>query len=299
MTIQSSYVRLVGFAVGSADIGPADATTTITDVVLDHVSGGNLQLHNVRNFGDLGGSWGPKNGSPVQIANQGGTNASLASHLRFDGTWFHDAIQTGPNDHLECFQSQPADYLTIRNSKFTNCAQFDIELGGGSLSTHFLIENNVLARPCSNQGSACGSISAIGMACTLGATFSDYVVRFNSVSGSMTLLNFGNGCKWSGTNSYYGNITDGSFVTADCNNWINAGWTLAFNVRPTGSATCAGTETTAGGQWVGSGSPGYDFHLITGSAAIGLVPSNMARPTTDMAGNRRGTGATDAGAYMH
>ncbi len=300
VTIQSSFVRLIGFAIGSVDVGPVDPTTTITDVVLDHITGSNLQLHNVRNFGDLGGSWGPKNGTPVQIANQGGTNASLASHLRFDGTWFHDAIQTGPNDHLECFQSQPADYVTIRNSKFTNCAQFDIELGGGSLSTHFLIENNVLARPCSNQTSPCGGISTIGMACTSGGTFSDYTIRFNSISGYSppSLLNFGNGCTWGGTNSIYGNIFDAPVVSSDCTNISNAGFSWAYNVRPTGSAVCSATDTTGVGQWVASGYPNYDFHLISG-IAIGLVPASVARPSTDIAGTPRGAGATDAGAYVH
>ncbi len=41
---------------------------------------------------------------------------------------FHDAIESAQGAHLECMQSfgERTDHTIIRNSKFTNCAQWDI-----------------------------------------------------------------------------------------------------------------------------------------------------------------------------
>jgi hypothetical protein len=294
--VYGDYVRLRNLNLGTITIGDCSSSSVTTNVVLQNDSGANLVINNASYVGDLKGNWGPLHGNQIVYVNDCSYTGTLkeATHVRFDGGVYHDAIQDSNGQHLECLHVEPADYVTIRNSTFRNCAQHDIEIGGSEPETNFLIENNAMARPCSEQGSVCGGNNPLDMSC-LSGPHSDWTVRFNSMDGGAFFLN--TGCTWTGTNLYYGNIETFTMDSWQCSQWAQYGWTRSYTVGGSSGIAC-GTGSVTGTVLVSPGPPDYDFHLLPGSVAIGLVPAGMARPATDVVGNPRGTGATDAGAYM-
>jgi hypothetical protein len=227
--------------------------------------------------GDLNGNWGPLHGNQIVYVNDCSWTGTQRepTHIRFDGGYSHDAIQDQQGQHLECLHVEPGDYVTIRNSRFVNCAQHDITIGGG-VGTHYLNENNTLAYPCSAQGSPCGANDPIDTSCAGGK--SDWTVRFNSMDGAM-IVSEASGCTYGGTNLFYGNVENAS--------WFSQWQCDTFSGSVIGSAMVA------------PGAPNYNFHLVAGAVAVGLVPASLPRPDTDLAGNPRGSGPTDAGAYLH
>jgi hypothetical protein len=105
------------------------------------------------------------------------------------------------------------------------------------------------------------------------------------------------GCTYGGTNLFYGNVENASWFSQwQCNTFVSYGWQRSYDV---GTGAACGSGWVIGSVMVAPGAPNYDFHLLVGAVAIGLVPASMPRPETDIAGNARGSGNTDAGAYLH
>ena len=188
------------------------------------------------------------------------------------------------------------DHITIRNSKFTNCAQWDVS---GIFRDTLLIENNQMSEPCSGQSQppcAGGIRSPIALNCPSDA--GNFTIRFNSMRGGLT---WHDACSLKGTNRFYGNATDWQVSQYDCNGLTNSGFQVAYNVFATGGVACGQNAVVAGNQWVNAAHSTYNFHLASCSvASANFVPTSVAGgyPATDYAGVARPRGAKlDAGAY--
>src|SRR5574337_1970746 len=111
-------------------------------------------------------------------------------HVRFSQGFCGNVIQAQPGQHLACAHITNADHVTIDRSEFRNCAQHDLELESvdGVISDGSLVENNIFAAPCSEQGSICGQVNAVdvglGDGCQTG-TETNLTVRFNSIDGDI------------------------------------------------------------------------------------------------------------------
>jgi hypothetical protein len=282
-------VRLRNFSVSGVTVGDCNSSVATTNVVLQRITGVNLVINNASYVGDLDGNWGPLHGNQIVYVNDCAYIGTLkeATHVRFDGGIYHDAIQDAPGQHLECFHVEAADYVTIRNSTFRNCAQHDLALGGSAPSepeTHYLIENNVLARACSEQSAPCGANNPIDMTCLLGP-HSDWTIRFNSMDGGAFFTN--EGCAWTGTNLYYGNVeTFPMKIDFFCKLWAQYGWTRSYTVGGAGGIPC-GTGSRAGDVLTSPGPPAYDFRIKSLDAAVDLVPQALPTPRLDLDGHMR------------
>jgi IPT/TIG domain-containing protein len=272
--VSGDDVRLSGFNVPGVTVGDCKATNATTNVVLQSITGTNLIIGNASYVGDLGGNWGPLHGNQIVYVNDCGYTGTSkpATHVRFDGGLYHDAIQDLDGQHLECLHVEPGDYITIRNSRFVNCAQHDIAIGGG-VGTHYLIENNTLAAPCSGQGAPCGGVNPIDASCV--GTKSDWTVRFNSLDGAM-IVSVKTGCTYGGTNLFYGNVETASWFSQwQCDTFLSYGWQRSYDL---GAAVPCGSGSLVGPALVAPGAPAYDFHLLPVTVAIGLVPAGVDRP---------------------
>ena len=102
-------------------------------------------LSNGRDFTWQGGSIGPM--VDKQIAFISGTPASYRT--TYDGVLFHDAIRTSQAVHTECLFAMGVQGLTVRNSRFRNCAVFNAyvgKIGSDPNPRDVLFENNVMEK---------------------------------------------------------------------------------------------------------------------------------------------------------
>ncbi len=295
----ANYLRVADVNVSNAFIQPGACANVsrATNIVLQNVSGAYMATGNVDHVGILGGSWGGTQGTPVQMADCGLGGAHRTAFVRFDGVNFHDAIEVGTGAHLECLQSFTGgtEHAIIRNSKFTNCAQWDIS---GDFLFSLLVENNQMSEPCSGQSQPpCkGGIRApISLKC---ADAGNVTVRFNSMRGGLI---FFEACSLKGTNRFYGNATDWPISQSECDGLTSNGFQFSYNVFGSGGVACGQNAVVAGNQWVNAAHSTYNFHLLSCSvASANFVPTSVAGgyPATDYAGVARPKGAKlDAGAY--
>jgi hypothetical protein len=108
------------------------------------------------NFSMYGGSVGPTwddtydrapGQSQVGINLSGGS--AVSNNLLFDGVRFHDSRRIDNTEHLSCLMVGGGNGVTIRNSRFDNCAVFDLFVTWWNfvtpqypVATNILIENN-------------------------------------------------------------------------------------------------------------------------------------------------------------
>jgi hypothetical protein len=232
-------------------------------------------------------------------------------HTRLSGGFYGNVIQSEPGQHLACAHITGASYFTIDRTKFTNCAQHDLEIEGEG--TGDLIENNVFAATCSEQktkdnGGVCGQVNPVdvglGKLCG-GPGATNLTARFNSVQGDIG-FNCGDGNY--ANSQVYGNVMSIGYAPYHCGVYQSWGVSIHDNVYGTPSNT-GGTSTLCGegsaiqdGQWVNPNPPAYDFRLASRSVkSVGRVPVKVPGgfPAVDFAGAPRPLRtAADAGAYQ-
>ncbi len=286
--MESNYVRLKDMTTFDIYVRPVGCTNVPpkTNMVFENLRIHYLNLNNVDHVGILGSEIGRGgvHGTVVQLADCGQGPSHGPNHLRFDGVWIHDAISdisAAQGAHLECFQGQlPIPQLTIRNSKFTNCAQWDMNVSGDNL----LIENNQFGKTCSeqlpvSQGGKCDPGASWLTGC--GVSSSNVTVRFNSFAEG--IVQASGGCQYGGTNRYYGNVWNWS---ATCSWQGQFNLKFDYNVSNQGSK-CGRHDRIAPTGFKSPDAPDYDFSLVPGSAAIGLVPASEGHPATDYEGDPR------------
>jgi len=257
----------------------------------------------------LGGRWGPKAYNNPCVGSHhpevstaydavlpGLRKDKRPNHLTIDGAIFENFARCSSSDHTECLQTEPSDYLTIRNSVFRRCDTIVINItenGGNSLSPAGHIE-------------------------------SDHILIENSFFDQATDATASDG------EAFYSlRIPNGTNVTLRNNSWLDqpllsspaqyykANYRLVGNVGPFGSSFCERrytsyshnvfSRTTCGGRAskvVGNNFGFVDprvggtvnLHLRPRSPAIGAGDSND-HPARDIDGQRRPRGLrTDAGA---
>lgn len=113
------------------------------DVTFRNVRTSSLFINSANNIRVIGGSVGPGENFDSQI---GGSPAPV--NILIDGVYFHDWTRTD-DSHVECLQFGSGINVTIRNSRFANCATHDVFVrswGPGYPLRNWVVENNVFDR---------------------------------------------------------------------------------------------------------------------------------------------------------
>ncbi len=220
-----------------------------------------------------------------------------ARNMVFRRVRFENIVRPpGTRTHGEClFLDAGVDGLKIVESRFTNCAVFDIfAFRSGRAPSNVTIENTWLDAPRDSEGRLAPTAIAFKSIPNPQPVATNWKIRFNSLRGNILFkCEPGNGCE-----SAFSNIVVSS----------NVGWN--------GSGTCPqpGTQGVIFEHNVWSGRPcsssdkrgalgfvaseEFDFRLVRGAPAIGFG-AKEGGPPTDIAGRKRPrTLAPDAGAWQ-
>lgn len=321
VNIGANDVELQGFDFGTDNKGGGVSVnwggSTGVDpqyVILKNDRGSMLNIDGPASYvADLHGYWSAGdstaggNADALRMYPSNPSNTIGPDHVRASYGFYGNVIQAQSGQHLACIHATDASYLIVDHSKATNCAQHDLEIEG--TDTGDLIENNILAATCSEQGTICGQVNpmdvGLGQACGAGGA-TNFTIRFNSVDG-MIDFNCGDGTLPANGN-VYGNVQTIGPSSYHCG--VYQGWGVNFydnvygSVSNTGGATydCGTGSVIADGQFVHPAAPTYDFHLNSGVAAGDLVPTSVAGgyPADDYAGSARPDASEttlDAGSY--
>jgi hypothetical protein len=229
----------------------------------------------------IGGSVGPMVDQHPQIAPGNGWQGQGVNFV-FDGVLFHDMTRTSDAVHTECLQVAGTTNMVIRNSKFTNCAVFDLsftEYNSSGKVTNLTLENNWFAPAAS------GGYFAVNL-----SQYSGGVARFNSSAQGWVIQ---------GTNtapmSFVGNnIVNG--ILSGTNGGCVGSAEGTYNYNVTQGQKCGTTDKNAAPGFVNVGA--FDLRLATGSAAIDSVATSVSAPAKDIMGTARPQGSGfDAGAF--
>jgi hypothetical protein len=296
-------VVLDGCGVPDGQQCPPDATAGSNDITLQNlrVKGGVAFLcHTCTNVQILGGVWGPDTYLPchgsdhpeVSPAYDSATFVKLKrpNHILIDGARFQNFARCGDNDHTECLQFEPADFVTISNSYFTRCdtitLAFFTSLAGDSLSPagfaapdHIVLENNFIDQSYDAAGGPTYHALQIG-ACT------NCVIRYNSWAQAAHMP-CGPPCGDASLNNV---VTGNVGPQTDCG---NGGITFSHNVFQ--GTSCGPTDRdVANLGFVDAGA--FDLHLRADSPAVDAGdPADF--PAADIDDQHRPSGAApDAGA---
>jgi hypothetical protein len=295
-----------GVEVGwSSRLGGACSNYNVHDVIVRNMTAEGLFIHGVTYTYVVGGNYGHVNAlsSVVAGCNPGSGPESHTNHLAIDGATWQDDIQTGSGQHLECIHWFDGKNSVVRNSRFLNCAQFDISFQptgfpNGDVS-NFLLENNVLDVPCSHQGSACGSNHTVAFACNSApATTPGIVVRYNSFPTNETpqFLEGFAGCFVSVP--FYGNTGGGPPNAYVCTTDTGKGVNYTNNVWTTSNPCGTNNSTGNPANTLYTNPTSYNFTPPNNAPEIDYIPTGTPYPPTDITGTPRPQHAKpDAGAY--
>jgi chitodextrinase len=198
---------------------------------------------------------------------------------------FHDATRTGQDVHTECLFAMGVQGLTVKNSRFRNCAVFNAyvgKIGSDPNPRDVLFENNVM-EPSIDVGSRPAYYSMIFDK----AAFQNVTLRNNTFAQEVL---FGD----SSTNTSFSNtLVVGNILPK--NGTCNAGVTFRYNVMRRTCGTGDKAVSSLDAMYVNPDAG--DYHLRAGAAAIDAADPGNA-PDADADGRSR-SGAPDAGAYEY
>ena len=247
------------------------------------------------NFSMYGGSVGPTwddtyDGAPGQSQvgiNLGGGSATV-NNLLFDGVRFHDNRRIDDQQHTSCLMVGGGNGVTIRNSRFENCAVFDLFLTWWNFvspqyppGTNILLENNFFDTAVAGCSGCTAGYFSVEFA-SYQPVWQNVTVRYNSASQAM---------HFDGSHSNFVATANAMpMVSYDCPSDV----TYSYNVSTGGG--CGGTGSKVVSDLGFVNAPAGDLHLTPTSPAINAGnPSSY--PPTDIDGNTRPKGAApDAGA---
>jgi hypothetical protein len=288
---RGAAVRLAGLAVRAdrvvvrrmrvADwlsIDSKSATDPVERVKLVNMHTSKHWLNNARDFVWRGGSIGPSFNEKASMI--GGQPASR--RLTYDGILWHDATRNNSGVHMECFYVASVQGLTVRNSRFTNCAVFDVlitRMPSDPNPRDIVFENTVFERSRDVGGASAYYTMAVHSAVTLNSLVLRNNVWAQPISVGTTVQ----------SGRAVGNIGVGGW-----DGGCQKGLRYSHNVFTT--KRCGPHDRVkpkAFSQFVDPA--GGDWRLKAGATAIGAAHPRD-HPARDAAGNAR-KGAPDAGAF--
>jgi hypothetical protein len=285
-------------------VGPGSAHIT-----LQEMDAGSIDSWFADHLTVTGGDFGPCHA--IWAANNvcGNSKQDASTNVLIDGATFHDyrfdesCFTGGADCHWECMYINAGVNVTVRNSKFRNCAIFDIfaTISGpdaGAIGHRNLrIYNNWFATPWTEtpQGGSASRPTALSLAWCQNSPhgYKDVFVGFNSFQRN-TMLEVD-----SNPNCVFENVQ----VVGNLMMWdgCQPRWTYRFNVWSTAwrTGTCDPTDRIAGSNFPyvnGDGSAAMDYHVTGVSLLTELVPAAVGCPGEDVDGQARSqTGHCDAG----
>jgi hypothetical protein len=277
-------------------------------VVWENFDAANFYLNGVKNFTVKGGDWGPCKSSNNDGAD-GCSNSKVDGNsapygnenVVIDGGYFHDyRIVLGSGAHFECMFLNGGKNVVVRNSRFENCAFYDIFVArrSGDPFDGLTIENNLFDTPWNEATAGPGQVRQGAVAFSHGGDTSEpwknVLLRFNSFHASTGVSWNEDGASYSTSNNRsIGNIMQNYSCDA-------ARWSYSYNV--VNGSTCGSTDRNIGGTFPYANTShldrGGDWHL-TGGAPQDIVPLSLASSELmfDMDRDARPSGAgRDAGA---
>jgi hypothetical protein len=280
------------------------------NVLWENLDAANFYLNGVKNFTIKGGDWGPCTSSGSDDVDQCG-NSKLDGNsapygnenVLIDGAYFHDyRIKLGSGAHFECMFLNGGKNIVVRNSRFENCAFYDIFVArrSGDPFDGLTIENNLFDTPWDEATDGPSQNRAGAVAFSHGGDtaepWKNVLLRFNSFHPDTGVTwNEDGGAYATSNNRAIGNIMENQ----SCD---TARWTYAYNV--VNGVGCSDTDTNVGAAFpyldLNHLDHGGDWQLQPNAPAVDYVPSTEPDSdlATDITGAPRPTGeALDAGAY--
>ncbi len=253
------------------------------DVTIQNLTAARMFITGASNVSVLGGSIGPSVDSSSEIK-ACESCAYAPTNIVLDGVTFHDYTRATSGAHVECLMVYPAQNLTIRRSRFLNCAVMDVffqNYGSAGDLRNITIENDVFDQPGSHGGALSHGYVALNFDAN-GRTITNVRIAYNSllvgdipgldasgVSGAVVEANVAPRARCYGGVAYRYNV------------WTNWKCGVTDRVAPTGFTDPAS----------------YDFEPVAGAASIN-AGNTAAYPSTDATGRTRYLGAApDSGAY--
>jgi hypothetical protein len=271
-----------------------DVEASATDITFDNVDSNTFDIFGT-NVSINGGDFGPVVDDYAFIGSASAPDIDPAE-ISITGAYFHDSSRS-PGSHIECLHVASVVGFTLRNSKFEDCAVFDVFFTlnkNGVYPQDITVENNWFA-PSIDGGvqsvtfdgdciptstdTACGVFPGP----TLYANYSNVIVRNNSFGQEMSVDNEGNTL----TNFLVqGNLGD----TAGCNSQANYQQNLWIGT------TCGASDVNITAEGFVD-KAGFDYHLAATSSAVDRMTSGCPPPSVDIDGETRPqNGECDAGA---
>jgi hypothetical protein len=267
------------------------------DVTLRNIDAGGLNLTSVSRVQVLGGDYGPVVDGVSHINACGVAGCYPAEDIVIDGAYFHDYTISDPAKHSECLMIWPGRRVTIRNSTFRNCTDFDVlvkpyNTGLVGLPGQIVFENNFFdipmpgetaTRDCSPNCARSGN--AIALTQGGGEAWSGVQIRYNSSLGAFRV-----------DPSLSQVEIKGNIGRKDTNYACQKNASFSYNIWS--AAKCSPTDHRVGLQstFVDTTPGRYDLHLLPRSRALGAGDPDSA-PRTDIEGKLRPTKLSpDAGA---
>ena len=288
-SVEASNLTLVGVRVVRND-DPGSFTATLeargSNNVFDGVDVDSRNMPVRQGIYAKGDNTVFRNGSSFNVVDEKGAQVS-GSNVTFDNMDFHDVLVTHSAVHNECIYSLGPG-LTVRNSRFWNCATMDLFVTRGDwygqpLYGNVTIENNVFA--ASRMPGGAPHYYSLGIN---GGVIQE-MRNWRVVNNTFEIPASGGGTPAPGT-LWANNLGDWSCYP---------GATFTGNVGKSCSPNDrAASMTSIRAGWADpSTPPATDFHLTPNSPAINAANPTHA-PPTDKDGNPR-NGPPDAGAYEY
>lgn len=256
----------------SMSVGGWYAKAEANDVTFRNVRTSDLFVNSAKNIRVIGGSVGPGVNYDSQI---GGSPAP--ENILIQGVRFHDWTRTD-DSHVECLQFGSGINVTIRNSRFENCATHDVFVrswGRGYALRNWVVENNVFDTTTDGYYSfkVKGDLNE--------SECGNFLVRYNSTTQAMHAQDCPGGI------TYIGNLgpAQSCYGTFASNVWYGSG-----------ARRCGGSDRTVGNpRFVDAGA--LNLQLQHNSPAIDRGDAKRF-PARDIRGKRRPVGrGPDAGAF--
>lgn len=280
-----------------------------TFITLENMDAGSVDSWFADHLTVKGGDYGPCHAvSGPNVC--GNSKQDVSTNVTIDGATFHGYrfdetcfTVAGADCHWECMYLNASENITIKNSRFYQCAIFDIfvTISGPDAARmghrNLTIENNWFSAPWQENlsGTAPQRSTAVALAWCQNSPngYRNVFIRFNSFQANAGIIGRDSPCAWENVR-IVGNLLQ---FPGTCDSQITYAYNLWTDNWRHGS--CASTDRIIGPSipYVNGGAgAGLDYHLAGASLIDNLVPASVGCPSADIDGQQRPLGANcDAG----